>query len=119
MRRLDPRLLLPALGLAACALAASYLVVHAGGSRSLVYAAALLLALAIPATDLWRSRLEGLPLRLSAASLILAGAVILAGVMVGMDDPRKVQELMPVLIAVAATAQLRDRRCFSRGAVSS
>lgn len=118
MRYLDTRLLFPALGLAACALAASFLVEHAGGSRWLVYAATLLLALAVPATDLWRSHLQGLPLRLGIASLILAAAVILAGVMVGMDDPHKVRELMPVLIAVAATATLRDQRCLRRAAVN-
>ena len=118
MRRVDLHLLLPALALAACALMASFMVVHAGGSRWLVYGATLLLALAVPAVDSWRSHLQGLPAWPNSAALIMTGAVIIAGVMVGMDDPSKVRELMPVLCAVTATANLRNRRCLRRSPAS-
>lgn len=114
MRRFDLNPLHPALALAACALVASFLVVHAGGSRWPVYGATLLLAIAVPAADIWRSCLRGLPAWPSSAALIMAGAVIVAGVIVGMDDPSEVRELMPVLCAVMAVANLRDRRCLHR-----
>ena len=112
MRRLYLRLLIPSLGLAVCAIVASLMVAHAGDSRSMVFGAALMLALAVLAADISRSRLRGRPSRPSAAALIMAGAVILAGLMVGMDDPRHVQAFMPALCAVAVPAKLRDRRCL-------
>lgn len=110
------RTLLPAFALAAAALLATWIAVHAGGSPWTVLAAPLLLALAMFATDLWQAHLQGLPLRPSQGVLMLGVSVVIAALIVGIGNPRQVQELMPVLVAVSAVsigARTRPTRCFA------
>jgi peptidoglycan/LPS O-acetylase OafA/YrhL len=96
--------LFPALGLAAAVLAASLLAVSVGDSRWTMLLAPLLMALALLAADLWQARRQGRPLRLSTGTLMLAVALVLACYIVGMDDPKQVQSLLPVLAAVSAAS---------------
>lgn len=110
MDSLKLRTLLPALALAAAALLSTWIAVHAGASRWTLLAAPLLLALAILAVDIWQARLQGLPLRPSQGVLMLGVAVVVAAVIVGIGNPRQMQELMPVLIAVSAVAIGARRR---------
>ena len=102
MRKLHD--LFPALGLAAAVLAASLLAVSVGDSRWTMLLAPLLMALAMLAADLWQARRQGRPLRLSTGTLMLAVALVLACYIVGMDDPRQVQSLLPVLAAASAAS---------------
>lgn len=104
------RSLLPALALAAAALLACWLAVHAGDSPWTVLLAPLLLALAMLAVDLWQARRRGAPLRPSQGVLMLAVSVVVAGYIVGVGDPRQVQALMPVLVAVSAVALTTRQR---------
>lgn len=111
------RTLLPAFVLAAGALVATWIAVHAGGSPWTALAGPLLLALAILAADAWEAHLQGQPLRPSQGVLMLGVSVVLAALIVGVGNPRQVQELMPVLSAVAAVAissryRTRPSRCF-------
>ncbi|HSN16707.1 MAG TPA: hypothetical protein VLV87_00740 [Gammaproteobacteria bacterium] len=110
MRRIDSRFLFPNLWLAACVVVAALIAVHATGRWWIVFGAPLLVAVAVLSADVWHSRLRGWPLRPTPAALILAGAVVLAGLMIGWDDPKQVQAFLPVLCAVAATANLRGGR---------
>ena len=111
------RTLLPALALAAAALVATWIAMHAGGSPWTVLAAPLLLALAILTTDIWQAHLQEQPLRPSQGVLMLGVSVVVAALIVGVGNPRQVQELMPVLIAVSAAAigtrqRMRHGSCF-------
>jgi hypothetical protein len=110
MRSLNLRSLLPSLFLAANVVAACWVAVHAGHTGWTVLAAPLLLALAILATDLWQARLQALPLRPSPGVLMLAVSVVVAGLIIGVGDPRQLQAMMPVLGAVSAVAISSRRR---------
>ncbi|HEY1991494.1 MAG TPA: hypothetical protein VGH71_03465 [Gammaproteobacteria bacterium] len=116
MHSLNPRTLLPALALAAAALLATWVAVHAGDSPWTVLLAPLLLALAVLAADFWQARQQGLPLRPSPGVLMLAASLVVAGLIVGVGNPRQEQEMMPVLAAVSAVAistrQGTRRYCF-------
>lgn len=99
-KRFGP-LLLPALLVASGIVLATLLAVHAQGSLWLALAAALLLTLVVLAADALEAWIqEGKP-RVSAPAWILGASFLLAGVLVGVQDPGKVKTLMPLLGTVS------------------
>lgn len=107
------RALLPSLFLAASVIVATLVAVLTADSQWAIVSGPLLLALAVLAADLWQARRLGAPLRPSWGALIVAGAVVLAGLIIGVDAPKRVQELMPILgvvTVVAIDGRMRRRR---------
>jgi hypothetical protein len=80
----------------------------------------LFLAFAILGVDVLSSRLRGKPSRPSPVALMLAGAVLLASVIVALRDPGLVKELLPVLgvaswMPLLMLPESRRRSCRSAG----
>ena len=107
------RTFLPSLFLAASVIVGTLVAVLTADSHWAAVSGPLLLALAVLAADLWQARRLGSPLRPSPGALIVAGAVVLAGLIIGVDAPKQVQQFMPILGAVTVVAinsRVRTRR---------
>lgn len=91
----------------AAILASTGLAAHAAGSGWLVLAGPLLLAIAIVAADMLKSRLEGKAARPTSVALILTGAIVLAGSIVALRDPGLVVTLLPAIGAAGWIPLLR------------
>jgi hypothetical protein len=72
----------------------------------LVLAGPLFLGLAVVGASVWDSRLRGRTARPSAVAWMLAGACVVAGVIVALRDPAAVKELIPTMGVAAWVAML-------------
>ena len=115
---LHPRELSPGLWFATSLILVSLVAVFAE-PRWAVLAVPALLGLSILLADLWQARRLGLPLRPSGGALMLAASLVVATLIVAMDDPRQVKQLLPVLIGLSAVATTLRRSPADRCRIGS
>ena len=99
---------LPGLFMGLGVIMASLVPVLGHRSEGAVLMGFFLMALAVLCADTLEQRRYGQPARPSPAALILAGACILAGLI--LDDSSKAAEYLPVMGAVAWSSLLSGRR---------
>ena len=100
----------PSLIMGAAILVATFVAVHAGESAGSVLAGPLLLAFAVIGADVQSWPLHGKSSGASAAALLVAATIPLAGLIVMSRDPTLVKTLVPIMGAAAWVALLRPRQ---------
>lgn len=89
-------------------LVASFVAKATEHSPAFVMTGPLLLALSVLAADLLNARLLGLPRRPGAAALMMAGSVVLMGLLLTLSDAHTTLSMLPVVGAVSWIALWRE-----------